>query len=229
MLNIAYLRRLLSRTSPTWPFPAPSRPWIAMPVASSTTTGLHGPARPPTLHRQEISRLPPPTPTPPINCIAKTDAGVAPSKHMAVGRWPMADVGLAPEKLLPQIFPEDGGTVMLLLLDAASRVPPSTHTTWTVDRVTVAHPYPSCHRWHCLFLRTSKVARAHARASYYKFCFEVLYIWVLIDFRFNFINIIHNERWNIYMSTFIGTKTCVCDVCWFTSKDKSYIIQSFLG
>jgi hypothetical protein len=79
-----------------------------------------------------------------------------------------------------------------------------------------------------VFFHTSKVARAHARASYYKFCFEVLYIWVLIDFRFNFINIIHNERWNIYMSTFIVTKTYVCDVCWFTSKDKSYIIHSFL-
>jgi hypothetical protein len=77
--------------------------------------------------------------------------------------------------------------------------------------------------------KTSKVARAHARVSYYKFCFEVFYIWVLIDFRFNFIKIIHNERWNIYMLPFIVTKTCVCDICWFTSMDKSYIIHSFLG
>jgi hypothetical protein len=133
MLPIAYPRRLLSHTSPTWPFPAPSRPWIAMPVASSTTTGPHGfqlPAGQHTLQRRTtkksrgfLHQLPHPRST---ACRNRCWCGAVEAR----GCWALAyggpGVGLAPEKLLPQVFPEDGGTVMLLL-DAASRVPPNTH------------------------------------------------------------------------------------------------------
>jgi hypothetical protein len=93
-------------------------------------------------------------PSDPINCTPKPTvktgpkASAVPSNHAVIGPWPMAGVGPTPKKLLPHVLLEDGCKVMLMLLDAAGRVPPPSRT-YTHTQLRQAHcgtsplPYPS--------------------------------------------------------------------------------------